>query len=293
MKISTTVHIANDSSKQTKDHETMKIHDETDPSSRNVFYWRDAGSTIFIKDLRDAYEGIDFWRKNIFMLPTGAAGKRYINHITQLLYEWVNDSPLKDIALMAIHVMLDILLQKPSKNSKSVDHRKALERRLKLWEDGNVMELLFEGQTIQKNLKSAQFTQDISIISRKFRDLMQKGDVNGALKLLTNNMANGILPLNEETLKLIKQKHPEAQDLTPDVTLQGPLQRVHSIEYERIDEALIMKAARMTKGGSGPSGMDADGWRRILISSSFGSSSSELRKALAEFIKKIASKTSK
>ena len=43
---------------------------------------------------------------------------------------------------------------------------------------------------------------------------MQKFDVNGALKLLTNNMANGILPLNEETLKLIKQKHPEAQDIT-------------------------------------------------------------------------------
>ena len=86
---------------------------------------------------------------------------------------------------------------------------------------------------------------------------------------------------------LIKQKHPEAQDITLDVTLQGPLQRVHSIEYERIDEALITKAARMTKRGSGPSGMDADGWRRILISSSLGSSSSELRKALAEFIKKL------
>ena len=69
----------------TEIHETMKIHDETDPSSRNVFYWNDMGSTIFIKDLRDAYEGIVFWRKYIFVLPTGAAGKRYINHITQLL----------------------------------------------------------------------------------------------------------------------------------------------------------------------------------------------------------------
>ena len=36
--------------------------------------------------------------------------------------------------------------------------------------------------------------------------------------------------------------------------------------------------------------MDADGWRRILISSSFRSSSSELRKALAEFIKKLCKK---
>ena len=89
------------------------------------------------------------------------------------------------------------------------------------------MELVFEGQTSQNNLKSAQSRQYISIISRKFRDLMQKGEVNGALTLLTNNMANGILPLNEQTLKLIKQKHSEAQDIILDVTLQGPLQRKH------------------------------------------------------------------
>ena len=106
----------------------------------------------------------------------------------------MNDSPVNDIALMTfIHC-------------KSVDYRKAVERRLKLWEDGNIIKLVFEGQTIQKNLKSSQSTQDISIISRRFRDLMQKGDVNGALKLLTNNMANVILPLNEETLKLTKTK---------------------------------------------------------------------------------------
>ena len=42
----------------------------------------------------------------------------------------------------------------------------------------------------------------------------------------------------------------------------------------------------MTKGGSGHSPMDDDGWRRILIPSSFESSSRELRKALTELIKK-------
>ena len=35
--------------------------------------------------------------------------------------------------------------------------------------------------------------------------------------------------------------------------------------FTGIDEEMIRKAAIKTKGGSGPSAMDADGWRRILM----------------------------
>ena len=107
-------------------------------------------------------------------------------------------------------------------------------------------------------------------ISSKFKDLMQKGNVNGALKLLTNNMSNGILTLTDETLQLLHAKHPESKEATPDVLLQGPIRQVHQVVYDDIDEALVMKAAMKTKGGSGPSGLDADGWLRILVSNSFG-----------------------
>ena len=41
---------------------------------------------------------------------------------------------------------------------------------------------------------------------------MQKGNVNGGLKLLINNMSNGILPLTDETLHLLRTEHPEMQN---------------------------------------------------------------------------------
>ena len=44
---------------------------------------------------------------------------------------------------------------------------------------------------------------------------MRKGNVNGPLKLLTENMLSEILPLNEKTLKILKQKHPEAEAHEP------------------------------------------------------------------------------
>ena len=50
---------------------------------------------------------------------------------------------------------------------------------------------------------------------------------------------------------------------------------------------MVRKSTIKTKGGLGPSAMDADGWRRILYSNNFGDANVDLRKAIANFIKKI------
>ena len=49
---------------------------------------------------------------------------------------------------------------------------------------------------------------------------MEKGNINGALKFLTDNMQNDILPLNDETLTLIHQKHPVPKEADVDILLQ-------------------------------------------------------------------------
>ena len=111
---------------------------------------------------------------------------------------------------------------------------------------------------------------------------MQKGNVNGALKILTN-----VLPLTDETLQLLKLKHPDAKDTSQQALLQVPIQKMHPIVYDDIDKELRKKAAIGTKGGSAPSGLDADGWRRIIVSSCFAAATSDLRKAILELVKKL------
>ena len=127
------------------------------------------------------------------MLPTGASGKRYIDETTRLFNLWVNNTPYKLIALKAVHVMLALLFQKSSKSSKSKEHLEALTRRLSLWNEWRIDELLYEGQTIQDRLKASENAINISKISKKFKILMSKGNVNGALKLLTNSMSNPLV----------------------------------------------------------------------------------------------------
>ena len=48
---------------------------------------------------------------------------------------------------------------------------------------------------------------------------MQKGNVDSAIKLITNNMQTGIPPLTDTTLKLFKQKHPKSAPTTEGVLL--------------------------------------------------------------------------
>ena len=113
-----------------------------------------------------------------------------IEEVTRLIKLWIIDTPLRKIALKAVRVMPALVLQKPSKSSKSKDHHIALERRLKLWDEGKIEELFYEGQTMQEKLKSSDISMTIAKISMKVRILISKGNVNGALKLLTNNMSN-------------------------------------------------------------------------------------------------------
>ena len=183
--------------------------------------------------------------------------------------------------------MPSLLLQKPSQKSKLKDHLRALERRLELWELGEVMELLKESDTIQKNMKATNKTTSINEISGKFTREMRKGNIHNAMKLLTNNLKNGVLPLNKKTLEQLKQKYPQRRDADPEIMLPDKPEEIHPIKFDSIDAENVRKAALKTRGGIGASGLDADGWQRIFTSNQFGDSTDDLRKTFAEVIKKL------
>ena len=140
-----------------------------------------------------------------------------------------------------------LLLQRPSKNSKSKEQLKSPERRFEIWKEGNLNENYEEEKAIQDRLKSDGSPNDIVKISKKFKFQMLKGNVNGALKILTNNMSGGILPLTDETLQPLKLKHPDAKETSQQALLQGPIQTMHPIVYDVIDEELIKKSSNKNK----------------------------------------------
>ena len=101
---------------------------------------------------------------------------------------------------------------------------------------------------------------------KKFVKQMQKGNVDSAIRLITNNIQNGILTLTDTTLKLLKQKPPKSAPATEEVFLPDQPESIHQIKYEDINADAVGKTALQTTGGSGLSGMEEDGWKRILTS---------------------------
>ena len=116
---------------------------------------------------------------------------------------------------------------------------------------------------------------------------MSKRNESSAIKLVSNNMKGGVLPLNKETTDLIKVKHPVGKAASEDTKLHGPLPTIENIIFDIINDSMVLEAAKITKGGSGPSRIDAGGWRQILVSRDYGNASNNLRKAIALLTKKI------
>ena len=109
-----------------------------------------------------------------------------------------------------------LLPQKASKSLEAKDHLQAIERRIQLWDEGIIEGLLCESVAIQQRLISNKEEKTTAKISLNFKNLLSKGNINGALKLLKDNMHSAISPLNKETLELLAQKHPEPREPSAD-----------------------------------------------------------------------------
>ena len=131
---------------------------------------------------------------------------------------------------------------------------------MKLWADGKFEELMSEAKAIQKRLDNNQHKQrGETDKARLFRLKMENGQIGQAARLLEHEESGGLVPLNEETLRKLKEKHPEAR-------LQGERKQSHPVIYKRITGEMVRRAAIEIKGAAGPSGMDANIWRKLLTS---------------------------
>ena len=69
------------------------------------------------------YEEVVHWQKNLFLVPTGACGKKFIKEIRKFIdYFNCNSEFFSDISLKILMIMPSLLLQKPGYKSKSKMH---------------------------------------------------------------------------------------------------------------------------------------------------------------------------
>ena len=238
--------------------------------------------------IKKIYEEIVFWRKNMFDLPSGATGKAFIRELTRLIESWTNSTEICDTALKALMVMPALLLQKPTRKSTAKQHKEYLKKRLDLWSSGNFEELLKEGRQIQHKMKqNSRINETPEETAKQFAKLMFQGKVNAALRLLDKQEALGVAKLDGNSIAKLRELHPDAKQADEEILKTGEIPYFDPVIFSNIDEDSIAKAAMQTRGAAGPSGVDADSWRRFLISKNYGTAGKDLRTAIANMTQKL------
>ena len=234
--------------------------------------------------IENIYGEVTQWRRNLFKVPKGNLGKKYVNEMTRLLNRW--SSTNEEEALKLLMIMPNILLQRSSKKSKARENKNHLLRRFELWEKNEYEKLLEEGKCIQQRLKTEDQRKNENWI-RQFRNHMMMGRVNPALRLLEKNNSKGVLPISPETIKQLYEKHPAGEPLHEEMMLEGPIQEIHPVIFDDMSPELVRKVAAKMTGAAGPSGFDSDDWKNVLLSRSYGSSSVDLCEAVATAAKAL------
>ena len=106
----------------------------------------------FSHSITCAYDEIVTWKRNIFGVPSGAIGKRFVSELSRLFLAYAHSSTLESVALKVAMVLPALLFQKPFHHSTAKDHVKCLERRLVKWHAGHIDDLIHESRTIQRQL---------------------------------------------------------------------------------------------------------------------------------------------
>ena len=145
----------------------MDVCDRTDPEAFTdlppfnqmtpvSFTWGESMSgEDFIHAVTSAYAEVVHWHHNLFLLPSGRAGKRFTSELARMFRVYAEGSTLESIALKAEMVMPALLLQKPHAMSKAREHVTCLQRRLEARERGDINSLVTEGRVEQHRLKQS------------------------------------------------------------------------------------------------------------------------------------------
>ena len=254
---------------------------ENDPTVGHRLKW---GELTGIKDITEAienvYSNITTWKKNTFQVPRGKAGKDYISELSRLLKLFNTSSKWESAALNMLVIFCPLMLQKPSARSKGRDHSRYLSKRLQLWSQGKLDELVSEANEIQKRMKPGKKREEN--VQRDFTRLMLEGKVKQALKLVdSDNEITGVHTMNQKVRDTLMEKHPPAEPANPQALIPGQAPRVEEVIFEAIDGKTVQAAAKSVHGSGGPTRGDADNWKDVLCSKVFGKLSEELSEEVA------------
>jgi hypothetical protein len=114
-----------------------------------------------------------------------------------------------------------------------------------------------------------------------------EGILSAAIKFLDKESSTRLLDLSPDILEGLKEKHPPASEIKDECLLNGSVDQIPPNNFDLINAQLIYVAAMKTRGSPGPSGMDADIYRRIMCSKNCSSEGKTLREEISTMTRNL------
>lgn len=263
-----------------------------DTISQANYKWANLNKHDFELVINTAYNEVIKWKPNILVLPRGNLGKEFVKEIGRLFEGFANASAIEGIALKAVIVFQLIMLQKSHSRSDNDSNKRCLTRRLQLWSQGKIYEILNEGRTIQKYLSTKKNVRRCNDDPSIFSNLVHKGKIKQAARLVSKTEQTGILDLNaslhgKTVLEILKEKHPAGKPISEEALVEvSHPEETNPVIFEKITASLIKRIVLNMKGSGGPSGIDANGWQRYCTM--YNDESTNLCEAVAATARRIA-----
>ena len=224
-------------------------------------------------------------------LPGGSVGREFVS----LLSEEVSKLANGEFRSERLVVFMSVLLQRDPLVKKGADVRRLLRRRMDLWRESQVTELLCEAERCSQQLpKPREGKQGDDHTIRVFTRLMLRGQVRSAVRWMTERLSStsgGVLhpsapagTAGKTVLEVLKEKHPEPREAIERAFLS--CDELPPLVDVDITAAHVEKVARQIQGSAGPGGTMALQWQRFLLG--YGAHSERLRDAVAELTRCLA-----
>ncbi|KAI0979708.1 hypothetical protein GJ496_004973 [Pomphorhynchus laevis] len=149
------------------------------------------------ENISEAFKEVIYWKPHLFHLKQCNSSHDFVNRLASCYHQIGNALQGGNIALETAPVLCQCILQGFCSKKVSLT-RKAIERRLKLWDEENIInEVINEGRVLQ----SRKFSIRDSIVNNqnwhlRFRKLMKNDKTTAAMRLLEMNGKDyGILDL--------------------------------------------------------------------------------------------------
>ena len=238
------------------------------PLPQPSFTWNDINGADFVHTINSCYAEVVHWRRNLFKIPSGQAGKEFVKELSHLFLNYAESTPLECVAMKAAFAFPALVLQKPHQRSKAREYAECLTWRLDLWRKGEIPSLIAKGRSIQSHLSKSRQQNAMSedkAKARLFANLLKEGKLKAAQRLLSKEATGKPLDLSHEVKENLIKKYPPRQPPLPEAITPriNTTENFHPIIFDQIDGKLILDSALKSDGADGPSGLDAAAWKRL------------------------------